>query len=122
MLVMIGKYGFLGNNEEVLEDSESLNVEGELLLIKINEAIGQGEFTASDIIKNRSYEEFIPPYILENEKSASKKLGKFFSHIKGRVFSSGHRIIPTRNVMHVQKWVVKYVEQKPQTEFTTFRS
>jgi hypothetical protein len=117
MLVMIGKLDFLGNNEDVLTDSESLNVDGEVLLLKINGTIGEDEFTASDIIKNNIYDGLVPPYVLENEKSASKKLGKFFSHIKGRVFSSGCKIIATRNVMHVQKWVVKIVKQESQTQF-----
>ena len=117
MMVMINKTSFLGNNETILENSETLNVEGEQLLMKINEIMGEGEFTSSDIIKHQThiFDEFIPPYILENEKSAPKKLGKFFSHIKGRVFSSGYKIVASRNVMHVQKWVIKYTEQQTQT-------
>jgi len=118
MMVMIDKINFLGNSEDILADSEALNVEGEMLLKMINDTIGEDEFTASDIVKRQDgrFNEFIPPYILENEKTAPKKLGKFFSHIKGRVFSSGYKIIAPRNVMHVQKWVVKHVEQKLQTQ------
>jgi hypothetical protein len=121
--VYIGKIHFLGNMEDVLQDSEAQNSEGEELLENIYKNLGSAEFTAKQIVSASTtgqvplfiYDEFLPTYIASDTTGGrSKKLGRFFVRIKGRVFASGYKLVYMRESRHTQHWSVAYIEQTAQ--------
>jgi hypothetical protein len=123
MMVYIGKIHFLGNMEDVLQDSEAQNSEGEELLENIYKNLGSAEFTAKQIVSASTtgqvplfiYDEFLPTYIASDTTGGrSKKLGRFFVRIKGRVFASGYKLVYMRESRHTQHWSVAYIEQTAQ--------
>jgi hypothetical protein len=122
IMVFIKKYRFMDNTEDVLTQYESMSSDDEVLLEAIHNSPKDqlaGEFTASQVIK-AAYEHqdgelfrSLPGYIMadQTEASRSKKLGKHFASIRGKVFPAGYSIRQMRIVMHAVRWSINYDQQ-----------
>jgi hypothetical protein len=118
IMVFINKTNFLGNMNKVLCECEMQTNEDEELLEQLLLVYGINDFNAKKVISDeqRRFDSYIPPYIMKDEVNKSRKLGKHFSKIRGRVFPSGHQLVFSRESQHMQYWLVKLIPQVSQSE------
>jgi hypothetical protein len=111
-LSVAGVDGFLGNVDEVLEESDHLDEEMAVHVEMLAEAFQSAEFTVRDVVERATWNATrdtieLPSGIRASDPGAGEHLGKLYRRFQKRVWPSGWRIVKRGISRGRQRWAVE---------------